>query len=337
MLNMSLMVYAADKIPNMPQYNITRMNFVETPIPGEDREGMAADVSVTAFNEYPVSLDIPPLGFEILLPGCRLDDAYIVIADALTKPLAIRPHSNVTADVRGLVRELPDSLTTVCPESRFSPLDMLLKQYMDGEAATVFVRGAKHPSTDTPEWLNDILSSFTVPVPFPGRSFDGLIRNFSLTDVHFSMPDPFAEPGSPDSNPKVSGNIVVLAGLPSEMNFDINVTNVRATADVFYRNKKLGELNLQRWQKAKSARVKETKNNEALLKIESRIKDAPLNVTDADVMTDLIEAMLFGGKAVLLDIEAAVDVKVETVLGQLVLKDVPAQGKIPLKRPSSLW
>jgi hypothetical protein len=320
----------------MPKYNITRMNFVETPIPGEHKQGMAADVSLTAFNEYPVSLDIPPLGFEVLLPGCSLTDDYIVVADALTKPVAVRPQSDVLAEVRGLVRELPKSLTRVCPESRFSPLDLLLKQYMGGEAATVFVRGAKHPSFDTPEWLIDILSSFTLPVPFPGRSFDGLIRNFSLTDVHFSLPDPFAEPDDPAANPMVSGNILVLAGLPSEMNFEINVTNVRATADVFYHDKKLGELNLRHWQKANSTRTEETKDSEATLKIQSRIKDAPLNVTDADVMTDVLQAMLFGGKAVLLDIKAAVDVKVQTVLGQLVLKDVPAEGKIPLKRPSSL-
>lgn len=321
----------------MPQYNITRMNFVEVPIPGEHKQGMAADVSIAAFNQYPVSLDIPPLGFEVLLPGCRQSDDYIVVADALTKPLAVRPKSDVNAEVRGLVRELPESLTTVCPESRFSPLDMLLKQYMDGQAATVFVRGAKHPASDTPEWLIDILSSFTLAVPFPGRSFDGLIRNFSLTDVHFSLPDPFAEPGSPGASPQVSGNILVLAGLPSEMNFDINVTNVRAAANVYYEGKELGKLNLKHWQQANSTRMEETQSSEALLKIQARIKNAPLDVTDSDVMTDVIEALLFSGKEVPLDIKAAVDVKVQTVLGQLVLKDVPAEGKIPLKRPSSLF
>ena len=54
-------------------------------------------------------------------------------------------------------------------------------------------------------------------------------------------------------------------------------------------------------------------------------------------MTDVIQELLFGGKGVLLDIKAHVDVKVQTVLGQLVLKDVPAEGKIPVKRPSSFW
>ncbi|KAB5528173.1 hypothetical protein GE09DRAFT_1150615 [Coniochaeta sp. 2T2.1] len=326
------LTFEADKIPDMPQYNITRLRFRETPLPGDDyKDGMGADVSVVAFNKYPVSVDIPKLGFEVLLPGCSLDDDNILIATAFTESLAVRPQSDVTAEVHGLIRELPESLTKTCPNSDSSPLDLLLKQYMGGEEATVFVRGAKWPLDDTPGWVADILSSVTVPIPFPGRSFDSLIRNFSLTDVHFTMPDPFANPGGDDANPKVSGNIVVLAALPSELNFDINVTGVKADADVFYKSKELGKLNLKKWQKAKSKQIDATGDQEALLQIQSKIKDAPLNVTDADVMTDVIQELLFGGKGVLLDIKARVDVQVRTVLGNLTLKGVPAEGKIPVK------
>lgn len=331
------LTFEANKIPEMPQYNITRLRFRETPLPGDDyKDGMGADVSLVAFNKYPVSLDIPKLGFEVLLPGCSLDDDNILVATALAESLAVRPQSNVTVEVHGLIRELPQSLTRACPNSNSSPLDMLLKQYIGGEEATVFVRGAKWPLDDTPGWVADILSSVTLPIPFPGRSFDSLIRNFSLTDVHFTMPDPFAEPGDPDADPKVSGNIVVLAGLPSELNFDINVTSVRATADVFYKSRELGKLNLRRWQKAESTKMDATGDKESILKIQSKIKDAPLNVTDANVLTDVIQELLFGGKGVLLDIKAQVDVKVQTVLGQLILKDVPAEGKIPVKRSFSL-
>lgn len=327
----------ANKIPDMPQYNITSLRFREAPLPGDNyRNGMGVDVSLMAFNKYPVSLDIPKLGFEVLLPGCNLDDDNILVATAFTNPLAVRPQSDVTAEVHGLIRELPESLTRACPNSNSSPLDMLFKHYMDGEEAAVLVRGAEWPLGGTPGWIADILSSITVAVPFPGRSFDSLIRNFSLTDVHFTMPDPFAEPGDPDADPKVSGNIVVLAALPSELNFEINVTNVRATADVFYKSSELGKLNLRRWQKANSTRLDATGDEEATLKVQSEIKDAPLTVTDANVLTDVIEELLFGGNGVVLDIQARVDVKVQTVLGQLVLKDVPAEGKIPVKRSFSL-
>ncbi|RYP19841.1 hypothetical protein DL765_003095 [Monosporascus sp. GIB2] len=316
----------ANKIPAMPKYNITRLNVADGPMNGS----MVADVSLSAFNTYPIQLDIPELAFDILLPGCTHDD-LILVADAITSEIHVEPQSDVHVDATGVIRELPESLTSACPDSSFSPLDMLLKSFMHGDPATLFVRGSERPDADTPKWIAELLSSVTLPVPFPGRSLDGLIRNFSLTDVHFTMPDPFAEPGDPDADPKVSGTILVTAGVPSQMNFGINVTNVRARADVLYKTQKMGELNLRQWQHANSTRVEGKNGDEATLRIESRIEDAPLNVTDSDVFSDVLQALLFGDKAVELDIDAAVDIKVVTALGTLVVKDVPAQGKIPVK------
>ncbi|KAK0705014.1 hypothetical protein B0H67DRAFT_592961 [Lasiosphaeris hirsuta] len=326
-----LLTFEANKLPQLPAYNITKISFEEEPVPGRDQTAMAAEVSITAPNDFPVSVDVPELGFEVLVPGCSPYDPYILVAAAVTRPVAVRPHSDVVVNAHGVVKELPDLLTRVCPNSDSSPLDLFFKKYIGGEAATVFVRGQRKPVSNTPDWLADILSSITVPVPFPGRSFDNLIRSFSLTDVHFTLPDPFVEPDDPDADPKVSGTIVVLAAIPAEMNFSLNVTDVRANADVFYHKKKLGELDLTQWQKANSTQIAAGKDQEAILKIQSRIEDAPLNVTDGDVLTDVIQAMLFGDKEIILAIKALVDVRVQTVLGQLVIKDVPAEGKIPLK------
>jgi hypothetical protein len=318
----------------MPEYNITRLNFDdERPVPG-DSNAMAAEVTIKSFNQYPVSLDIPELGFEILIPGCSPVDPSIVVANATTSRVAVRPHAEVVVDAHGLIKELPDSITQLCPNSDSSPLDMLFKKYLDGETATLLVRGRKQPASEAPDWVADILSSVTVPVPFPGRSFDNMIRSFTLTDVSFQMPDPAAEPDDPESNPRVSGTIVVVAGLPSEMNFSLNVTSIRADADVFYVGDKLGELNLRKWQQANSTQSTATEDSEATLKIQSGINDAPLDVTDTDVLADVIQALLFGGREVMLSVKALVDVKVQTILGELVVKGVPAEGKIPVKRPS---
>lgn len=330
------LVFEANKVPAMPQFNITRLNVKDVPAPGH-KKSMVADVSLAVYNEYPVALDVPELAFEILVPGCGMDDPYIVVADAVTSEVFVKPRSDVYVDVHGLINSLPKSLIRECPNSQSSPLDILLGQYMHGLPATLFVRGSSHPDGSTPRWIADILSSVTVPVPFPGRSLDNLIRNFSLTDVDFQLPDPYAEPDDPASSPKVSGTIVVTAGLPSEMSFDIDVTKVRADADVFYKKKQFGKLDLRKWQNANSTRIKATKDHDAMLKIQSRINEAPLNITDSTVFTEVIQSLLFGGKSVLLDIDAKVDVKVETALGELVLKGVPAQGKIPVKRPYSLF
>ncbi|CAK7218714.1 hypothetical protein SCUCBS95973_003573 [Sporothrix curviconia] len=327
------LVFEANNLPGLPSYDIDRIIFQEKNVPGKSDKAMGAEVSISAFNEFPVQIDIPPMAFEILVPNCNSLDPYIQVADAVTALVALRPKSTVNIEVNGTVQELPDSLTAVCPDSKSSPLDLLLKQYLNGDEATVFVRGKKQPLDVTPPWVSDILASVTVPIPFPGRSFDNLIREFSLTDVRFTLPDPLAEPGDPDSNPAVSGTILVTAGLPSQMNFAVNVTNVRANADVFYHKNKLGELNLHKWQAANSTMTRATKDHEATLKIQSRIDSAPLNVTDGDVLTEVIQKLLFGGDHVNLDIKAVVDIRVDTILGQLELKDVPAEGKIPVKRP----
>lgn len=316
-------------MPGLPQYNITKVLFRDI-----DNHTVAADVSVHADNKLPIEVDIPPLAFEILVPNCALHDPYILVADALTDPVGIRPRELVVANVHGVIRELPDSLTRVCPNSGSSPLDRILKDYLGGKAATVFVRGKKRPGLGAPQWVDEVLSQVIVPIPFPGRTFDNLIRNFTLTDTHFSLPDPLADPE--EANPTVSGTINVIAGLPKEMNFGINVTKVRASADVFYENKKLGVLDIRRWQAANSTRI-HSGTDDPELKITSRIEQAPLNVTDSDVLTEVLQALLFQGKEVRLDVKALIAVKVQTVLGQLVMKDVPAEGTIPVKRPSSLW
>jgi hypothetical protein len=304
----------------MPKYNITRLNFREVQIPSGGR-GMAADVSLSVTNDYPISLEIPALGFDILVPNCASDEPYILLADAITDSVVVQPYSDVKVDVGGIVRQLPDSLTTTCPNSDSSPLDLLLGDYIHGQDTTVFVRGSNAPAGDTPEWITKILSSITVPVPFPSHTFDNLVQNFSLTDVHFGLPDPFAEPGTPESNPTISGNIEVLAALPKEMNFGINVSRVRADADVFYKGKKLGILELKKWQAANS--TKTTEEGIPSIKIVSQIRDAPLNITDEDVFDDVVQALFFGGRSVMLKVKALVDAEVGTVLGEFIIRDVP--------------
>ena len=292
---------------------------------------MAADVSLSLVNSYPIKLTIPPLGFDILVPSCGVDDPYIRLADATTGVINVEPNSDVTVDVEGIVRELPKRLVQTCPHNDSSPLDLLLGQYIHGHDTTIFVRGSNAPDGDTPEWISKFVSSLTVPVPFPGHTFDKLIKNFTLANAKFNLPSPFPQPGSDEDNPRISGDIIVTAGLPKEMNFEINVTRVQARADVFFKGDKLGVLNLKKWQEANSTRIDPENGEGALLKIESRMQDVPLVITDDDVFTDVLQAYLFGSK-LKLKVEGLVDVEVSTVLGKFIIKDMPAEGAIPIKR-----
>jgi hypothetical protein len=311
-------------MPSIPEYSIKRLNFHEV------STGMAADVSLSVANKYPINFEIPSLGFNVLVQNCGVNEPYIRLADAYTDVIKVRARSDFTVGVSGIVQEIPQSLIQACPDSRSSPLDLLLGEYLHGNDTTIFVRGSSSPRPNTPEWIAAMLSSITVPVPFPGRTFGNLVKNFSVTDTHFSLPGPSAEPDQTD--PTISGNIVVVAAIPHEMNFNINITGLRSTADIFYKGKKLGFLNLKDWQPASSERVEPKDGEEAALKIEAKIKDAPIIITDDDVFTDVLQDYVFSRKHVTFKIVALVDAQISTVLGDLVIKDVPAEGTVPLHR-----
>lgn len=321
----------AQDLPAIPKYEITKLNIHEVELPAGER-GMAADVSLALSNDYPVRFTVPPLGFDILVQGCSTDQPYLRLADATTTEIQVQPKKDVEVQVGGFLQELPKSLLATCPQTQKSPLDALLGDYIRGEETTIYVRGSSSPPRGTPAWVTALIQSVTVPVPFPGKSFENLLRNFSLTDVHFTLPDPFARPGKPEASPRISATVKALVGLPKEMNFPIDVSRVRADADVYYHDKKLGRLDLNKWQKANTTRIEAHDDIEAGLAVESIVKKAPLKVTDNDVFTDVVEDLIFGGKPVVLGVKADVDVETETALGKFVVRDIPAEGKVFVKR-----
>lgn len=318
-------------IPVMPKYNITRLNFHEVELPDSNR-GMAADVSLVLHNDYPVTFTVPQLGFDILVPNCVPEQPFILLANATTNEVAVSPKEEVHVNVTGIIRELPDVFTAVCPDSNTSPLDTLLGQYISGRETTIFVRGADAPSSDKYRWISDLIKNVVVPLPFPGHSFDNLIKDFSLNQVHLGLPDPFADPNIPEGQPTISAIVEAQVNLPNEMNFPIDISRVRANATVFYHGKELGLLDLRKWQRANSTRIEAHGDEKAGLIIKSIVKDAPLEVTDDDVFRKVVQALIFGGRSIILDVKTKVDVETVTALGKFIIRDIPAEGKVPIKR-----
>jgi hypothetical protein len=318
-------------VPAIPEFDITKLMFHEVEL-GQGDKAMAADASISLYNDYPVKFTVPPLGFDILVPNCSPEQPNLLLANATTAEIHVAPKVNVNVDVGGIIRQLPEYLTTACPNSDSSPLDQLLSQYIHGDDATIYVRGSHAQPPDTPDWISDFISSVVVPVPFPGHSFDNLMRNFSLADVHFSLPDPSAEPGTPEAQPKVSAIIKALVGLPKEMNFPLDVNRVRANSDVYYHKKKLGELDLHKWQNANTTRLEGKEDELPALLVEAIVEDAPLEITDEDVFTEVVQALLWGSKGITLGVRAEVDVQTVTALGEFVVRRIPAEGEIFVNR-----
>ncbi|KAF7586763.1 hypothetical protein BBP40_008356 [Aspergillus hancockii] len=317
--------------PALPKVNVSKFNVHDADSPGQDG-AMAVDVSVSALIDSPFTLRIPPLGFEVLVPNCSPGDPYISVADVTTEEFPIVPGQTTSVDVAGIIQDLSDELTQICPGKKKSPLDFLVKSYMKGLQTTVYVRGADAPSLGTPEWVVDILKTVTVPLAFTGHALDNLVKNFTTSDVHFDLPNPLAEPDSPESQPRVSALMKVLIGLPKQLSLQLNVPRVRANADVYYHGNKLGFLSLEEWQQANSTLLKDVDGAPALL-VAFSMNHVPLQVTDEDVMTDILQALLFQGKSVRLTVAANVDAEVATGLGEFAVRDIPAEGVVNVKPP----
>lgn len=302
-------------VPAVPDPDLQRLRFAEYGLPGHP-EGIKAMAEVSVMNHYPVKFDVPPLAFEVLLPDCSQD--FLLLGTATTDTIHILPKQNVSASVVGLVKQLPTSLTSVCPGSKSSPLDSFVADYLAGRDAAVYIRGGEQ-DPNTPQWIGNLLRETMLPFVLPGHPFDNLIKNFSLADVHFSLPDP-----STDGNPRISAVVKVLVALPAEVNANLDVNRVKADSHVFYKGELLGRLDLSKWQTSNSTQVDKD------LLIESVVEDAPLEIQNDSLFSEVVQALVFGHGASL-SVQAAVDADTRTALGAFVVRRIPAKGEIFIK------
>jgi len=322
------MVFKGGDVPKLPKYNITRLNIREAE---GGRKGMGADASIVVKNDFPVEITLPPVGVDVLVDGCS-SDKQIFVGTAETSQLEIQAKTDLEVNVTGNVDHLSNSLTEACPNSAKSPLDAFIGDYMKGHDATVYINCCTFPDPDTPSWARDLLKDIQVPVPVAGKQMGSLIKNFTMAGMHFALPDPWAEPGTPEASPTISAVIKVNVGLPHEMNFPLDVNQVKADADIYYKGKKLGKMDMSKWQKANSTRIEAHGKEGPSLLVQSEIKKAPIEILDDDLFGEVVQALIFGGKGVMLDMEATVSVGVDTPMGKFAIRGIPAKGSVPVKR-----
>ncbi|KAL1960225.1 hypothetical protein VTO42DRAFT_8768 [Malbranchea cinnamomea] len=328
-------VLQGQDLPSFSEFNVTKLNLHDVPIAG-NKTAVEADVSISLGNDYPIELAIPSLVFQVLVPNCNPGDPNILVGNATTEELEIKPRQPITVDVTGRLHEFPDELTSMCPGRASSPLDSLVERYIRGLETTIYVSGGDFQEPGAPSWLGNLFSNLIMPIPFTSRGFSHLIKRFSMTNVHIYLPESFAEPGSPEARPKVSSLVKVAVGLPKQMNFPINVSRVRSTADVYYKDDPLGKIDLQKWQHARSARNASAPVSAPELLVEFDVKKAPLEITNEDAFTDIVQTLIFYRKPLKLDVRAKVDAQTETPMGTFAIQDIPANAQITLNPPANV-
>lgn len=284
------------------------------------------NASATIPNPYPVTLNLPSLGFEISLPGCN--KKMVSLASATTPKLMIQPKTDINITLSGTMHNLPDALTSECPGTNRSPMDKFLQSYLHGNSSIVYVNGdGHHKDSDAPKWLSTFLKAITVPAPFPGHKFDNMVENIGLSHVKFKLPDRDARPGTPEAAPKISAVIDAVVALPKEMKFPIDVHSIKASANLSYHGEKFGEMHMTEWAPASSRPT-----DDGRLAVVAEILQAPLDITDYVLFRKVVERLVWGGgRGLELGIDGLADVRMETTLGTFAVRGIPTKGDVLIK------
>lgn len=323
-----------EQAPSFPDYTISRLD-VQEYLPPNHPGSLRVDLQLAIQNKYSLGLSVPSLTFEIMVPNCATGDPPILVGTASSQKIHIKPELDIEVGVLGKIGQLSPSLTSLCPDSHKSPLDALVRDYINGFDTVFWVKCTGFTGFHTPGWARDLMQSIAVPIPLPGHDFQHLLKSFSLSDVHLRLPEGSDEPESPEARPRISAKVLAVVDYPQGIKFAPNVTQVAAMANVYYKERKLGELDLSKWQEATSTRNSSHSGQDSVLLVESSVQDAPLEVTDGEVLGAVIQKLLFEKEDVHLLVEAKVDVALKTPVGQFVVREIPANGTIPIARRQS--
>jgi hypothetical protein len=302
--------------PSLPEFTINGLDVVDQP-----GEGTLMKANVEIVNPYPVTLEIPGLAWRIHVPGCSPTE-LIRLGNADTAPLSIRSGQNISVDISSLISSLPDELLDPCANGTPSPLEVLFQAIIDPKQnTTVFISGGHQPAP-LPKWLPGLLSGLRLPVPVPHveTNTSDLISSIHISEMKVSLPPPWAPPGSPNSQPKISGLIEAVILPPKEAaKVGINVTAVKADIYLFDKGKKFARVVVPQWSPATTIRKKK-------LHILARVAEVPVDVLDPVVFQQVMWKVLNGDEVVKIGVDGTVDGKVKVLVGEFAVRGIPVNG-----------
>lgn len=282
--------------------------------------------SAQVVNPYPMTIDIPALAWKVLVPGCNLSD-QIRLANVNTEALSIQAGKNVTVNVSSLISSLPQSLLDPCGDGAPSPLEVLFQALLDpNQNTTVFISGG-HQTSALPKWLPDILSSLVIPFPLPhldSKTTD-LISSIHCSEMVITFPSPWAPPGTPAAQPKVSGVIEAVIRPPKEAaDVAINVTAVKTDVFLLDKGEKFGRVVVPEWTPA-------TTERDIMIHVKARVAEVPVEVIDPIVFQRVMTKVLRGSGVVKIGVQGTVDAQVTLLMGEFAVRGIPVQGIVEIE------
>jgi len=153
------------------------------------------------------------------------------------------------------------------------------------------------------------------------------VKSFSLSGVKFQLPSPNAPKGTPEASLRLSADVLATVRLPQKMTFPLDVSRLKATADATYEGHRFGTLHFPKWIPASSA----TSNDSKYLYVQAEVRDSLVDIEDYHIFDKIVRKLLSGdGKSIFLGINGSTDVGIGTIIGQFVVRNIPASGEIKI-------
>jgi hypothetical protein len=293
---------------DLPPFNISQLDVKD----GKSK-GLTGSALLKVLLQSPVDLDVPSISVDVLIDGCERDK--ILLATGHNAPLHLDTKAkSIQVRAMGKVEHLPKEAMVMCQETRRSPLDRLMQQYLAGNETRVYVRGSA-PMPGDSSWLQRIASRVMLPIDLPGSQTDQFARDIELADVKFNIGGFFRQ-----EKPKISGNIKATIDIPEGIDVKVDINSVKLLADLIFKGRKFATMASPDWSPASSTFVETTE-----LHVQAQLRDVPVTITDNDVFSSVVSALLGGN--VLMDVAGTVDVKVRTGLGELQPRGLPLVAK----------
>lgn len=215
-------------------------------------------------------------------------------------------------------------------------MEKFLSAYLHGNTTTVHVRGSSFgpddlpqdgnvPTSSTPAWLRKALESLSLKIPFPGTSDSNLIRSLELSDIKIDFSDDYDEP-------LVSAHAMALLKRPDEMNFSLNVTEIRPQIYLYLHEDSERPFGRLIPTKPCPAETFQMEDDPSMFKVVSQVERAPFSVMPG--MDDDFQKFLeniFHGRRSKVYIRGTSDAQVDSAFGHLAVHGLSFKGEIETK------
>ncbi|ODQ77017.1 hypothetical protein BABINDRAFT_10549 [Babjeviella inositovora NRRL Y-12698] len=231
---------------------------IEFPVPADPRsdildymvrdtiDGVDLAISASLPYEYPVSMHIPALKWEIFCPDC--DTSMVKVSSVTTSSIFLQPYRYFIVSVVAEIPRFPRNIVASCPDGR-SPLDVLVQETLAAKKMKVYVRASKFQNEDLPGWVVYAMSKVFVPVAFaaPQLSVEVPLTEFKIRNTIITIP-------SVDGyQPFLDSNVTFLVGIPKESHCVVELLGLRGRFEVEHQGETLGGVYIESMQPVKSS------------------------------------------------------------------------------------